>query len=179
MGHIGRMVMSLHQLDDSDRAGVAALSGYGILDTPNEPEFDEIVREAARTFGTPIALISLLDENRQWFKAKVGLEPSETPRSISFCTHAIRGQGVFSVPDTTVDDRFSSNPLVTGDPGIRSYAGAPLRTPDGVGFGTLCVIGTQPGRVLTAEETVKLESLAVKVMEAMERRRQASVSTAH
>ncbi len=171
--------MSLHQLDDSDRAGVAALSGYGILDTPNEPEFDEIVREAARTFGTSIALISLLDENRQWFKAKVGLEPSETPRSISFCTHAIRGQGVFSVPDTTVDDRFSSNPLVTGDPGIRSYAGAPLRTPDGVGFGTLCVIGTQPGRVLTAEETVKLESLAVKVMEAMERRRQANVSTAH
>ncbi len=173
------MVMSLHQLDDSDRAGVAALSGYGILDTPNEPEFDAIVREAAETFGTPIALISLLDENRQWFKAKIGLEPSETPRSISFCTYAIRGQGVFSVPDTTADDRFSSNPLVTGDPGIRSYAGAPLRTPDGLSFGTLCVIGTQPGRILTLEEQAKLESLAGKVMEAMERRRRLRVSNAH
>ncbi|SEM76507.1 GAF domain-containing protein [Sphingomonas gellani] len=163
--------MSLHQLDDSERAGVAALEGYGILDTPNEPEFDEIVREAAAIFHTPIALISLLDENRQWFKAKVGMEASETPRSISFCTHAIRGHGVFSVPDTTRDERFASNPLVTEDPGIRSYAGAPLKTVDGIRMGTLCVLDTEPGRVLTTEEQALLHELADRVVLAMEHRR--------
>ena len=170
--------MSLHQLNDTERAGVTALSGYGILDTPNEPEFDAIVREAAQTFQTPIALISLLDENRQWFKAKIGLEPSETPRSISFCTHAIRGHGVFSVPDATQDDRFAANPLVTGDPSIRYYAGAPLKTSSGIRMGTLCVIDTRPGRVLTADEEAKLESLAARVVEAMERRRRRNTSAA-
>lgn len=166
------MVMSLHQLSDSEREGVAALAGYGILDSPNEPEFDEIVREAAATLGMPIALISLLDENRQWFKAKVGLQPSETPRSISFCTHAVRGSDVFVVPDTTRDDRFASNPLVTGDPNIRAYAGAPLKTPSGARIGTLCVIDTKARRTLDPAETSKLEQLAERVMEAMERRRQ-------
>lgn len=163
--------MSLHQLTDSERDGVEALVGYGILDTPNEPEFDAIVIEAAAALGAPIALISLLDENRQWFKAKVGLAIDETPRSISFCTFAIRGHGVFSVPDTTVDDRFSSNPLVTGNPNIRSYAGAPLKTSSGIRMGTLCVLDTTAGRTPGAAEQAKLMELADRVVAAMERRR--------
>ncbi|SEN76140.1 GAF domain-containing protein [Sphingomonas gellani] len=165
------MVRSRHQLDEAEKQGLSALAGYGILDTPNEPEFDAIVKEAARTFDFPIALISLLDENRQWFKAKVGLEPSEIPRSISFCTHAVRGSGVFSVADTTQDERFASNPLVTGSPNIRSYAGAPLKTSNGSRVGTLCVIDTRVGRSLTPAEQVRLEELANRVVNAMERRR--------
>ena len=118
-----------------EQARLAALKGYGVLDTPNEAEFDDIVREAARVLGTPIALISLIDADRQWFKAKVGLEASEAPRSISFCTHAIRGPDILVVEDATEDDRFASNPLVTGDPHIRFYAGTPLKTPGGKRIG--------------------------------------------
>ena len=106
---------------------IDALKGYGILDTPNEPEFDRIVQEAAAMLGAPIALISLVDEHRQWFKAKLGLEPDEMPRSISFCTHAIHGSDMMVVEDAAEDARFAANPLVTGDPGIRFYAGTPLK----------------------------------------------------
>ncbi len=160
-------------LDSSDEsARLAELKGYGVLDTPNEAEFDAIVREAAAALGVPIALISLIDENRQWFKARVGLEPQETPRSISFCTHAIRGPDVFVVHDAKADPRFAENPLVTGDPNIRFYAGAPLRTASGKRIGTLCVIDSMARPQLTDQDTARLTLLAEKTMQALERRRQ-------
>jgi GAF domain-containing protein len=166
-------------LDPSEEATrVAELKGYGVLDTPNEAEFDAIVREAAAALGVPIALISLIDENRQWFKARVGLEPQETPRSISFCTHAIRGPDVFVVPDAQADPRFAENPLVTGDPNIRFYAGAPLRTSTGRRIGTLCVIDSTARPQLSDADTARLALLAEKTMEAMERRRQRLAGTA-
>lgn len=155
--------------DEAQR--VSALKGYGVLDTPNEAEFDAIVREAAGVLGTPVALISLVDEHRQWFKAKVGLEAAETPRSISFCTHAIRGDGIFVVEDARQDQRFSGNPLVTGDPNIRFYAGTPLKTPTGQRIGTLCVIDSKPRRQPTADQQRKLAALADQTIAAFERRR--------
>lgn len=102
-----------------EMARLAVLRGYGILDTPNEPEFDRLVRRVAHMFNMPIALISFLDETRSWFKARYGLDSSETPSAISFCTHAIKGAEVFIVPDATLDERFACNPLVTGHPHIR------------------------------------------------------------
>jgi GAF domain-containing protein len=156
--------------DEDDR--LAALRGYGVLDTPNEVQFDAIVRDACKILGTPIALISLIDEHRQWFKAKVGLAPAETPRSISFCTHAIHGNDTMIVNDATQDDRFSTNPLVTGDVGIRFYAGAALKTEDGRRIGTLCVIDTKAHPDGMAErDRVALESLARRTMQALELRR--------
>ena len=156
--------------DEADR--LKSLHGYGLLDTPNEPEFDAIVREAARDMGAPVALISLVDEHRQWFKAKVGLAPHEMPRSISFCTHAIRGPDVMVVEDATADDRFATNPLVTGDPNIRFYAGAPLKTADGKRIGTLCVIDTAARRTPTDADKARLEALAARTVAAFERRSQ-------
>lgn len=150
---------------------LAALKGYGVLDTPNEIQFDTIVQDAAKALGTPIALISLIDENRQWFKARVGLAPSETPRSISFCTHAIHGNDTMVVRDATMDERFSSNPLVTGDVGIRFYAGAPLKTESGKRIGTLCVIDTKPHpEGISDKDRAILESLARRTMHALELR---------
>ncbi len=150
---------------------IDALKGYGILDTPNEPEFDRIVQEAAAMLGAPIALISLVDEHRQWFKAKLGLEPDEMPRSISFCTHAIHGSDMMVVEDAAEDARFAANPLVTGDPGIRFYAGTPLKTSSGARIGTLCVIDSKARRAPTPEQREKLAVLAEKTIEAFERRR--------
>lgn len=153
-----------------EQSRLAALKGYGVLDTPNEAEFDAIVREAARLLGTPIALISLIDADRQWFKAKVGLEASETPRSISFCTHAIRGPEMLVVEDATADERFANNPMVTGDPHIRFYAGMPLKTPSGKRIGTLCVIDSKPHRAPTPQEHAQLAALAEKTILALEER---------
>ncbi|HEY0095945.1 MAG TPA: PAS domain-containing protein, partial [Archangium sp.] len=122
-----------------------ALDRTGILDTPPEPDYDDIVRLAAESCGTPIALISLVDRDRQWFKANVGLHGmSETERVISFCTHAIEREGVFLVEDAIADERFSTNPLVQADPFIRFYAGVPIQTEDGFPIGTLCVIDRRP-----------------------------------
>jgi len=160
---------AMNKSEEAKRLG--ELHGYGVLDSPNETEFDSIVREAARELGAPIALISLIDENRQWFKAKVGLEPSETPRSISFCTHAIQGSEVFEISDAREDSRFADNPLVTGDPNIRFYAGAPLRTSSGRRIGTLCVIDNRTRPRLSPEQTAILTELADKTMEALERRK--------
>ncbi len=123
---------------------LAALHSYDILDTPREERFDRIVRMAARVFGSPIALISLVDRDRQWFKASVGLDAKETPRMISFCTHAIEQRDVFVVGDAAADPRFATNPLVTGEPRIGFYAGAPLVTNDGHALGTVCVIDRNP-----------------------------------
>ncbi|WP_313025366.1 ATP-binding protein [Pseudomonas lopnurensis] len=148
---------------------LAALLRYEILDTPEEADFDDFTELAARLCGTPIALISLVDERRQWFKSRVGLEVSETPREISFCTHTILGQEIFEVADARQDPRFRQNPLVTGDPHIRFYAGTPLTSPDGHNLGTLCVIDRQP-RQLTAEQRDTLERLARQVIRLFEQR---------
>lgn len=156
--------------DEQER--LAELRGYGLLDSENEPEFDAIVREAAAAAGVPIALISLVDENRQWFKARVGLNATETPRAISFCTHAIHGTEMLEVADATADARFATNPLVTGGPGIRYYAGTPLKTATGRRLGTLCVIdGQAHGRPMAAETREQLAKLADKTVELFEARR--------
>jgi GAF domain-containing protein len=149
---------------------LAALRGYGVLDTPNEPQFDAIVRTAATFFDVPIALISLIDSDRQWFKARIGLQAAETPRSISFCTHAIRGDDALVVPDAAADERFRDNPLVLHDPHIRFYAGAPIRTSSGARLGTVCVIAPE-ARAAPPEAAVEfLRSLARRTVEAFELR---------
>lgn len=152
------------------------MNSYGVLDTPNEPEFDKIVREAAASLGVPIALVSLLDENRQWFKAKVGITANETPLSMSFCTHAVQQNGVFEVPDATRDPRFAKNPLVTGEPNIRFYAGVPLRTQNGGRIGTICVIDSKPRAGLSIREQDYLIALAERVMMLLEDRRKRGVA---
>ena len=153
---------------ESDR--LRALDGYGIMDTPAEGEFDDIVRVAAQICGVPMALVSLVDGERQWFKSAVGLGVSETPREIAFCAHAIQQEGVFLVDDATKDERFARNPLVTGDPNLRFYAGAPLVTPDGFPLGTLCVLDDKPGD-LTSEQAFALGALARQVMAQLELRK--------
>jgi PAS domain S-box-containing protein len=140
-----------------------ALQSYGVLDTPPDAALDDLTGLASRLCRTPMALISLVDQDRQWFKSRVGVELSETARSVSFCAHAILGDGVTVVEDALSDPRFSSNPLVTGDPGIRFYAGAPLKTADGHALGTLCVLDREP-RGLTEEQTRGLEVLSREVV---------------
>jgi GAF domain-containing protein len=140
-----------------------ALRALLILDTPPEERFDRIVEFAAAEFDVPIALISLIDENRQWFKARTGLGVCETPRDISFCGHAIHCDNVLVVPDARVDERFVDNPLVLGEPFIRFYAGAPLIMPDGQAIGTLCLIDTRVRRLDATDLSIlsSLRDLAV------------------
>lgn len=128
----------------TEQERLAALRRYEILDTPPELDFDDLTGLAARVCATPIALLTLIDEERQWVKARVGLEITETPRDIAFCSYAIQQAGLFVVPDALADPRFANNPLVTEDPRIRFYAGSPLITPDGQALGTLCVIDRVP-----------------------------------
>jgi GAF domain-containing protein len=154
----------------NEQRRLSELKAYGLLDTENEPAFDDIVRSAARRFGVPIALISLIDEDRQWFKARHGLAPSETPRTISFCTHAIEGAEVFVVEDAKRDLRFADNPLVKGDPRVRFYAGAPLKTGSGRRIGTLCIIDTSARATFSQEARDALEAMAAEVMQAVDER---------
>jgi diguanylate cyclase (GGDEF)-like protein len=155
--------------DEPER--LAALHDYAVLDTAFEVAFDEIVKLAARLTGMPIALISLLDADRQWFKARVGLELAETPRDHAFCGHAILTPGQpLLVADATQDPRFADNPLVTGAPGFRAYAGVPLCTPEGHALGTLCVLDHVP-RQLSPEATQTLAALARTVVTTLELRR--------
>jgi two-component system, sensor histidine kinase and response regulator len=157
-------------LPENEAARLESLHRYAILDTLPEQEFDDLSRLAASICGTPIALVSLVDENRQWFKAKVGIEDTETPRDIAFCAHAIHDSGVMIVPDALADERFRENPLVTGNPNVRFYAGAPLRTPDGFALGTLCVIDRVP-RELSADQLEALKALSRLVVNELELRR--------
>jgi len=152
------------------------LRALAVLDTAPEPLFDTLSRLAAAICGTPIALLSLVDASRQWFKANVGLPGvSETPRELAFCAHAILDGEVLEVGDACADPRFAGNPLVTGEPGIRFYAGAPIELPGGVRLGTLCVIDRQPRRLDPAQRE-QLRELAAAAAQALELREQALAS---
>lgn len=147
-----------------------ALHRLGILDTPPEETFDRFARIARTLFDVPIALLSLIDADRQWFKARVGLAVESTPRDLAFCAHAIHGSTVMEVTDASEDPRFSDNPLVTGPPGIRYYAGAPLVTRDGYRLGTLCLIDTRHRPPLGPAREAALEDLAAAACREIEMR---------
>jgi len=153
--------MLVPPLPDDEDQRIAALQALKILDTDPEERFDRITRLAARFFNVPIALVSLVDVNRQWFKSSYGLGISETSRDISFCGHAILNTEILVVEDATKDERFVDNPLVSGDPDIRFYAGKTLVV-DGNLVGTLCLIDRQP-RVFSAEDKVLLQDLGALV----------------
>ncbi len=161
---------------DLETERLEALGRYGVLDTEPEPSFERVVRLARQLLGVPTALVTLVVEERQWFKARVGFEPGETGRDVSFCDHTIRQGGVMVVRDAQKDPRFQDNPLVTGAPGIRFYAGAPLETPDGYKLGALCVIDTAPHAEFSAEAEAVLSELSALVMDALELRRAAAAA---
>jgi len=155
-----------------------ALRASALLDTPPEQRFDRLTRLAKRIFRTRIALVSLVDVDRQWFKSREGLEACETGRTLSFCGHAILGPEILEIPDASLDPRFCDNPLVTGEPRIRFYAGAPVRSADGYPLGTLCIIDDRP-RTLTEDERLSLRELADCVedeLSTIDRRRLSSVA---
>ena len=159
------------KLDEPGR--VMALERLDVLDTAEEQPFENIVNLVQQVLQVPMCAVSLIDQDRQWFKARRGLDVCETAREISFCTHAIKSKEAFVVKDATLDPRFSSNPLVVGDPHIRSYAGIPLRTPDGYNVGTLCAIDQFP-RDFPEHEIEILTNFAKVIVDELELRRIAS-----
>jgi len=154
------MIIPPIPINEKDR--LKSLKSLNILDTAPEERFDRLTRMAQRIFGVPIALVSLVDENRQWFKSCVGLDVAETPRDISFCGHTILGDDVFIIPDAQKDLHFADNPLVVGSPNIRFYAGCPIKAPDGNKLGTLCIIDQSP-RTLSNEDIEVIKDLATMV----------------
>ncbi len=151
---------------------LAALLRYDIIDTPKEPEFEDIVRLASDVFEAPISVVNLIASDRQWFKAEIGIGARELPLDVSICAHAILQDDLFIVPDTLLDERFRNNPLVDVDGGLRFYAGALLRTPEGLPLGTVCVLDTRPRpQGITDRQRLTLEVLARQVMTQLELRR--------
>lgn len=154
----------------NEQQRLAALYRYNILDTPSEPDFDNLVTLAAQLAGVPVAMISLVDHDRQWFLARKGVPLTQTPREVAFCAHTIGDTVPVVVNDLRLDDRFSTNPLVTGDPHVVFYAGVPLVTPDGFSIGTVCLLHTQY-HTLREEQLFGLEVLARQVVQQFELRR--------
>lgn len=150
--------MKKPDISQDEQTRLETLRSLNVLDSPAEERFDRLTRMARRMFGVPIALVSLIDENRQWFKSCIGLGASETSRDISFCGHAILGDGVFVIPNAIEDQRFADNPLVLGDPNVRFYAGCPLAV-NGHKLGTLCIIDQRP-RTFEKEDIEALKDLA-------------------
>src|ERR1700761_1982340 len=146
---------------------LSELQSFNILDTPSEKEFDEIVQLASLICETPMSLITLIDKDRQWFKSKIGVEGTETSRDIAFCNYAIQDDHLMMVENATKDRRFADNPMVTGDPNVRFYAGMPLISSSGYKLGTLCVIDREP-RILSPSQQFSLEILAKQVTKQME-----------
>ena len=153
-----------------ETARLAELRAYRILDTPKEAEFDDLVALASRICETPVALVTLMDRDRQWFKAAVGVDMPERPYEESLCAHVILEKGLQEIPDLTLDPRFADNAVVAGDPNLRFYAGVPLETPEGLPIGTLCVIDVRT-RALTDLQRETLRILARQAMTQMELRR--------
>ncbi|WP_281558560.1 sensor domain-containing diguanylate cyclase [Thalassomonas sp. RHCl1] len=151
--------MQTPQQPENETKRLKTLHALNILDTPPEDRFDRLTRMAKRIFNVPCAMVSLVDKNRQWFKARIGIEISETPREISFCGHAILQDDPFIIPDAAADPRFADNPLVTGPPYIGFYAGSQLHFIDGTILGTLCITDTRP-RTLDNEDLMLLKDLA-------------------
>jgi anti-sigma regulatory factor (Ser/Thr protein kinase) len=155
---------------ENEAARLEALHRYRILDTEPERSFDDLTLLASHICGTPMALISLVDADRQWFKSRIGIPITETARAVSFCAHAINHRDLFIVPDARHDERFRDNPFVTGDTQIRFYAGAPLVTPDGHALGTLCVLD-RVARTLSREQLEALTALTRQAEAQLELRR--------
>ncbi len=150
------------------------LERLSVLDTAGDEHFDRLVQLVSAVLGMPVALVSLVDRDRQWFLSRLGLATQETPREMAFCAHAIADQEVLVVPDALLDERFRSNPLVLDEPHVRFYAGAPLRTEEGHNLGTLCVIDREP-RQLCEQQVAMLKLMAELVMRELELRRLATI----
>ena len=162
--------MKIAPLPEDELARLQALKDYAVLSPEGQKEFNDIVSLASFICGTPISTITLIDEHRQWFKSKIGLDTNETSRDVAFCSHALLQDDIMIVKDATLDERFHDNPLVLHKPDIRFYAGMPLVTPEGFKLGTICVIDTVP-RELTQEQNFALQVLSKQVMKLFELRR--------
>ena len=157
-------------LPTNEAERLAALKEYHILDTETEQSYDDITTLAAQICEAPIAMVSLVDDTRQWFKSRVGVAQQQTPREVAFCAHAILQSKPFIVKDATKDRRFADSALVTGEPHIRFYAGIPLTNPEGLALGTLCVVDHHPRRLSAAQQKA-LQALSRQIMTLLELKR--------